>query len=195
MKRVILVHGWEATPKSDFFPWLKKELDKRKIWAYFPNMPNTNEPEIKAWIGFLKKKIKEEELDKDTILIGHSIGCQAILRFLEILPKKVKIKRVILVAPWVKKDKKTIKALKEEGEQVFEIARPWIETSIDWKKIRNHCKDFVCIFSDNDPYVPLSNKKLFEEMLNAHTIVLHNKSHFNEGAGIFKFPEILQFIK
>src|SRR3990167_1450728 len=100
MKRVYLIHGWEATSKSDFFPWLKYELEKKNIWSYFPDMPNTDEPKIEEWIGFLKKNIKE--LDEDTIFIGHSIGAQGVLRFLETLPDKTNVKRVILVAPWLK---------------------------------------------------------------------------------------------
>ena len=193
MKRVILVHGWEATSKSDFFPWLKKELDKKKVWNYFPDMPNTGEPEINEWVGFLKKNIKN--IDEETILIGHSIGCQAVLRFMETLPAKVKIKKVILLAPWIKFDKKREQALREEGEEVWEIARQWIETPIDWEKVKSHCKNFLCIFSDNDPYVSLLNKEIFGKELNAKSIILHNKYHFNEGNGIRKLPEILEFLE
>lgn len=189
MKRVYLVHGWGATSKSDFFPWLKKELEKKKIWSYFPDMPNTEEPKIKEWIGFLKKNIKE--IDKETIFIGHSIGCQAVLRFLEILPSSVKIKKVILVAPWMHLDEKTIE---EEGEEVREVARPWMETPINWEKIKSHCKEFICIFSSNDPYVPISNKDLFKEKLNAKSITLNNRHHFDMGNGIFELPEILKYL-
>ncbi|MEK6829338.1 MAG: alpha/beta fold hydrolase, partial [Nanoarchaeota archaeon] len=173
MKKVILVHGWEATSKSDFFPWLKKELDKGKIWSYFPDMPNSEEPKIEEWIPFLKKNIKK--IDNETILIGHSIGCQAVLRYLETLPKNAKVKRCIFIAPWMKLDEETIK---EEGEEVIEIAKPWMKTPINWEKVKSHCTDFVCIFSDNDPYVPLSNKEFFKIRLNAKSIVLHNRYHF-----------------
>ena len=190
MKKVILVHGWEATSKSDFFPWLKKELDKGKIWSYFPDMPNSEEPKIEEWIPFLKKNIKK--IDNETILIGHSIGCQAVLRYMETLPKNVKIDRCILIAPWMKLDEETIK---EEGEEVVAIAKPWMETPINWEKVKSHCRDFICIFSDNDPYVPLSNKKLFKENLNAKPIILHNRHHFDGGNGIKKLPEILKFLK
>src|SRR3990172_10409510 len=187
MKKIILVHGWEATSKSDFFPWLKGELNKRKIWNYFPNMPNTEEPRIHEWIPFLQKNINNKELGKDTIIIGHSIGCQAVLRYMETLPKNVKIDRCILLAPWMKLDEETIN---EEGDEVVEIAKPWMETPIDWKKIKVHCNNFICIFSDNDPYVPLSNKELFREKLNAKLVVLHDKYHFDMGHGILKLPEI-----
>ena len=188
--RVFLVHGWGGTSKSDFFPWLKKELENKNIWNYFPDMPNNSKPKIEEWIGFLKKKIKPEELNEETIFIGHSIGCQAVLRFLQTLPSEVKIKKVIFVAPWMKLDEETIR---EEGEEVMEIAKPWMETPIEWKKVKSHCKDFLCIFSDNDPYVPLSNKELFKKGLNAKSIVLNNRHHFDEGNGIKELPEILEF--
>ena len=190
MKKVYLVHGWEATSKSDFFPWLKKELEKRKIESYFPDMPNTEKPKINEWIGFLKKNIRA--INNDTIFIGHSIGCQAVLRFLETLPAEIKVKRVILVAPWMHLDRQTIE---EEGEEVIAIAKSWMETLIDWKKVKNHCDNFICIFSDNDPYVPLSNLKLFKEKLNAKCLTLKNRHHFNEGNDIFELPEILKFIE
>jgi predicted alpha/beta hydrolase family esterase len=31
MKRVIIIHGWEASPESNWFPWLKNELEKKGI--------------------------------------------------------------------------------------------------------------------------------------------------------------------
>ncbi len=190
MKKVIVIHGWDATSKSDFFPWLKKELSKRKIKAYFPDMPNNSEPKISEWIPFLIKNFSKD-IGKETILIGHSIGCQAVLRFLETLPRDIKLKKVILVAPWMELDMETIM---EEGEEVVEIAKSWMETPIDWEKVKNHCNDFVCIFSDNDPYVPLSNKELFKNRLNSKSIVLHNRYHFDEGHGILELPEILNFL-
>lgn len=186
MKKIIIVHGWDATSKSDFHPWLKKELNERKIWNYFPNMPNTSEPKINEWVPFLKKNIKK--INNETIIVGHSIGCQAVLRLLETLPDNIQINKCILIAPWMHLDKQT---LEEEGEGIVAIARPWMETPIEWKKIRNHCNNFICIFSDNDPDVPLSNEKLFKEKLNAKIIVLHNKYHFDEGSGIYELPELL----
>ena len=190
MKRVYLIHGWGGTSKSDFFLWLKNELGEKGIWNYFPDMPNTDEPRIGEWIEFLKKNIKE--IDGDTILIGHSIGCQAVLRFLETLPVGIKVKKVILVAPWLKLDEQKIKS---EGEGVWEIAKPWIETPINWKKIKSHCSAFVCIFSDNDQYVSLDTKEIFRSKLNAKVVILKNRYHFDEGHGIKKLPEILKYIK
>ena len=52
---------------------------------------------------------------------------------------------------------------------------------------------FVAIFSDNDPFVPLSEEKLFKSELGAQIIVLHGKGHLQQEHDVFILPEILPF--
>ena len=59
-----------------------------------------------------------------------------------------------------------------------------METPIDWNKIKKHTSKFVCILSDNDPYVPLSNAELFKEKLNAKIIIEKNKGHYTAGDNV-----------
>ncbi|MFH1585193.1 MAG: alpha/beta hydrolase [archaeon] len=142
-------------------------------------MPNPDEPEIDAWVGKLKEIVNNP--NKETYFIGHSVVCQWVLRYLETLDSKVKIGGVIFIAPWMKLDEKTIE---EEGEEVVEMARPWVETPIDWDKVKSHEGKFVCPLSDNNPYVPLSNKELFEERLGAKIIIEHGKGHYDSDSSI-----------
>ena len=59
MKKVYLVHGWGGSDSSEgWFGWIKGELKKRKIELIAFNMPNTNEPKIDEWVGFLKNNVK-----------------------------------------------------------------------------------------------------------------------------------------
>ena len=88
--------------------------------------------------------------------------------------RKIKISGILLIAPWMELDKETIK---EEGEEVKEIARPWMETPIDLKN-KNKNKKYNSDFSDDDYFVPFSQKDLFEKELNAKIIVEHNMGHF-----------------
>jgi len=188
MKKVYLIHGWGGSDSSEgWFGWLKEESKKLGIKVISFNMPNTDEPKIEEWIGFLKENAKD--LDEETYFVGHSVGCQAILRYLEILDFGIKIGGVVFVAPWMELDKNTIE---EEGEEVVEIARPWMETPIDFDKIKEHTNNFLCILSDNDPYVPLNNKEFFEEKFNAKLIIKNDEEHFNETE---KIPEILEFVR
>ena len=188
MKRAFLIHGWDGNPEEPMLKWIKNSLENKKFEVSVPEMPNADKPEIKSWI----KKIKEiaKPLNKEDIFIGHSVGCQAFLRYLETINQQ--IGKVILIAPWMYLDKNTIE---EEGEEVIEIAKPWMETPIDWRKIKENCDDFVAIFCDNDPYVPLFNVDVFGKNLNAKILILKNRGHFDPSSNIDKLPELLDFIK
>ena len=178
MKRVIIIHGWGGGPEGGWFDWLKNELPSSEWEIDAPQMPDTDEPKIDAWVSKLKEVVGE--VDEDTYFIGHSIGCQTILRFLETLKEDKKIGGAIFVAGWF-----SLKGL-EEGED--EIAKPWIETPIDFEKIKKQINKSTAIFSDNDPYVPLSNTKIFKQELSSKIIIENKKEHFNE---VIKFPNVL----
>lgn len=185
MKKVYIIHGWRGYPKEGWFPWLKKELEKRGFNVHIPKMPDADTPNIKNWINFINKNVKD--LDKETIFIGHSIGCQAILRFLEL--KKEKIGGAVFLAGWFN--------LTEEATPTQEemlIAQPWIEEPINFKKIRKNLKKVIAIFSDNDPYVKLDNKGIFEKELNAKIIIEHNKHHLGGEANIKRLSSVLKAI-
>lgn len=189
MKTAVIVHGWDGGPNEPMLQWIKAELEKRGYEVSAPEMPDTANPVIEAWVGKLKEVIKEP--NEEILLVGHSIGCQALLRYIETLPAETRVGELILIAPWMELDMNTIK---EEGEEVIEIARPWMETPIDFPKIKSIVSKTVAIFSDNDPYVPLSQKDLFEKELGAQIIIEHDKVHFNPGAGISELPSILNFV-
>jgi len=171
MKRLFIIHGWEGSADEPFYQNLKKELGE-KGWEVFPlAMPNPGRPKIEEWIPFLADNVKE--VDEETYFYGHSIGSQTILRYLMGLKDGEKIGGVIFTAGWV--HLKGLDTPEEEGSE--EIVKPWIENKLDWGKIRSHCGKFIAIFSDNDPWVPLSDKDIFEEKLGAKIIVEHDKDH------------------
>ena len=187
MKRAIIVHGWSGSPKHGWKPWLKTELESAGFEVKIPFMPDPDYPKINLWVAYLEKLIPNP--DKDTFLIGHSIGCQTVLRFLDKQPKETKVAGVILVAPWTKL---TEEALEEEGSK--EIAQPWINTPIDWQNVKEKSQNFTAIFSDNDPYVTLSQSDIFKEKLEAKIIIEKNKGHFSGEDGVNTLPSVLQCV-
>ena len=90
MKRVFIIHGWGGKP-AGWLLWLKEELGKKGFEASTLEMPNSEKPEIEEWVGYLSEQAGE--VDKDTYFVGHSIGCQTILRFLEKLPEDKTMQR------------------------------------------------------------------------------------------------------
>lgn len=184
--RVFIVHGWEGYPQEGWFPWLKKELEKKKCAVRVLRMPNTETPKIDEWVPFLAKNIGVP--DKNTFLVGHSIGGQTILRYLETLPKGKEIGGAVFVAGWVTLEPTH---LQEEGPAVVEIAHPWLATPLHWDKIRMHCPEFIAIFSDSDPYVSPENADVFKDKLGAKIILEHNKGHFSGSDRVKQLPSAL----
>ena len=164
-RRVFIIHGWDGSPNEILHQLLKEKFSNQGFEVYIPKMPNSTKPKINEWINKIKEIVKTP--NENIYFIGHSIGCQGVLRYLETITNKVG--KIILIAPWMHLDKNTIE---EEGEEVWEIARPWMETPINWKKVKRHCNSFISIFSGDDPYVPLSNANLFKKNLNAQIIIL-----------------------
>lgn len=185
MKQIYLIHGWGGSPKSEaWFKWLSEESKERNYKLIIPEMPNTNNPKINEWINKLKDIIKPDE---NTYLIGHSIGCQAIMRYIEKLPKEIKFNGIIFIAGWFN----LLESAYESNEEK-NIAKPWLEIPINVEKVKQHSEKILAIFSDDDPCVPLSDSEIFKEKLGAKIIIKKNEEHFNDTN---KIEEILNFIK
>jgi len=178
MKKIILVHRWDGKPESDWYPSVSESLKSEGFEVQIPEMPNTSEPKIEEWVNKLKEVVPNP--DKETIFIGHSMGCQTIMRYLEQLDKKVKMGKIIFVAPWF-----NLQNL--ENNESESIAKPWIETPIDFDRVKAHLTNLTTIFSDNDPWVSLSDKEIFKNILDAKIIVEHDKGHFTSEDNITEF--------
>lgn len=185
MKKIYIIHGWTGAPDGSWFPWLKEELERKGYAVEIPTMPETDEPVISAWVSHLENIVGD--IDENIYFVGHSIGCQAILRYFEKLPQGEKAGGAIFVAGWL-----TLTNLKNDEEK--SIAKPWLENPINFERVKEKAKRFVAIFSDNDKFVPIENEKFFREKLGAETIVFHNMGHFSEDDGFRELPQILDTI-
>lgn len=186
MKRAFIIHGWGGNPEEGWFPWLKKELETKGFKVLIPAMPNTEEPKIETWVPFLSQLVGIP--DPNTFFVGHSIGCQAIIRYLEILPEGVKIGGAVFVAGFY-----NLRGLETEEEK--RIAGPWVNTPLNDDKIRKTVNKAVAIFSDNDPFVLPENQTSWKERVGAKIIVEHNKGHFNEeDPAVYELPSALEAV-
>ncbi len=184
-KRAFIIHGWGGYPEEAWFPWLKQELESRGFEVQVPAMPDSDTPVIETWVSFLSKLIGD--LDEKTYLIGHSIGCQAILRYLERLPENVRVAKAVFVAGWF-----TLQGLETKDEE--RIAEPWLEQPINLEKVRAHIQENTAIFSDDDPFVPLIDKDIFSEKLQSKIVIEHAKGHLSTEHGITVLPSVLQAV-
>lgn len=178
MKTAVIVHGWGANSTSNWFFWLAEELKDNNFKVIVPDFPNTQTPQLVEWLKHFKKKVK---IDKDTILIGHSLGVPLILRFLEKLPKGKKIKAAFLISGF------------ERSLGVRETDN-FVVKPFNWEKIRNSCDKFIVINSDNDPYIPISIAEDLAKSLKTHLIIEPNAGHINAPGGYLSYPRLLNMI-
>jgi len=181
-----MVHGWGGSSEDNWFPWLTARLEEKGIKVKTFDMPDTDNPKIEEWVGHLRENIPSDEIDEQTYFIGHSIGCQTILRFLEKLHRDKKTGGCIFVAPF-------FKLLNQSPEELL-IAHPWENTPIDFGRVLSHCDNFLAFFSDDDEEVSLEESNKFKEKLGAKVIIEKNKGHFDGEVQERILEETLKFL-
>ena len=180
MRRVFIVHRWYGTPKTDWYLDTKQELEKKGLLVDVLKMPHTSRPTEKDWVKHLAASIGAPT--EHTYLIGHSAGVMTILRYLENLRKGEKIGGCVLVAGWI--DNLGYKELSN-----------FFTKPINWAKIMEHCKRFVVVDSDNDPYVKMYHGEAFKKHLKARRITEHSKGHMDDDSRIKKLPSVVRAIE
>lgn len=166
MKRIIIVHGWAGSPDDNWLPWLKLELEKLGYSVIAPVMPDSYHPIIENWVNKLAEVVGVP--DAETYLIGHSIGCQTIMRYLETV--NTPIGGALFVAGWF-----NLENLETDEEK--RLAEPWIKTPIDTNKIKSVLPKSTLVISDNDDYGAFEeNKQKFGEFV-TKTVVLPQAEH------------------
>src|SRR3989344_2158715 len=178
----VIVHGSpsksekEKTYDKHWIPWIKKELEKRKIKTYTPLMPTAWEPKYNEW----KKEIEKLDINEESILIGHSAGGGFLVRWLG--ETKKRIGKLILVAP----------AIMHSGN--YEPLRDLLKFEIN-KSTKDNIRETIIFYSDNDSAGILKSVDIFSQYLDVKPIQLKNKGHFTlEDMKTEQFPELLDEI-
>jgi leucyl-tRNA synthetase family protein len=132
----VLLHGFNGSNEGIFFPWLKQELNKRKVKVVCPNLPNANNPTEDEQVEYV---LKTCEFNANTILFGHSLGAVVALKVLEKL--NTKIAGVVLAGGFTHPNFK-------DNPRLFEKSFSW---QFDFNKIKSNIK-FVKILNDPTDY-------------------------------------------
>lgn len=181
-----MIHGSYGNPKENWFPWLKKELEKSGHTVFVPEFPTPENQSLENWMKKFNKYI--QMVNEDSIFIGHSLAPAFILSVLEKLNIVKPVKACFFVAGFV--GKLSVKDFKDLNE----INSTFTEKNFNWEKIKNNCEKFILYHSDNDPYVPLEKAKELSEKLGCELKIIKGAGHFNKKAGYTKFETLLKDI-
>ena len=112
MRTAIILHGKpsredyfnvereDAQSNAHWLPWIQRQLLLNGILTQALELPEPYEPVYENW----KLVFERFDVNKDTILIGHSCGAGFLIRWLS--ENKVNVGKVALVAPWLDPDHK-----------------------------------------------------------------------------------------
>lgn len=173
MVKIVFVPGnGGSTTQDNWFPSVKTELESFGLEVIAETFPDADLARESYWIPFLRDNIK---VDHETILVGHSSGAIAAMRFAEQYP----ILGSVLVGAY-----HTDLGMETEKLSGY-FSRPW-----EWEKIRKHQQWISLFASDDDPWVPIEEARYLHERLNCEYHEYINQGHF--GGDYFKkeFPEL-----
>ncbi|MDX8430450.1 MAG: alpha/beta hydrolase [Candidatus Algichlamydia australiensis] len=173
MKKVVFVPGnGGATTADNWFPNLKKDLENAGIQVIAKEFPDPILARESYWFPHL---INELKVDKDTLLVGHSSGAIAAMKFAE----NHQIWGSILIGAY-----HTDLGMENEKKSGY-FDSPW-----DWKKIRANQKKIVLFASQDDPWVPIEHPRHIHKMLACEYHEFTDQGHF--GGDYYKesFPEL-----
>lgn len=171
--KAMIVHGNGGSLITDnWFAYAKDELENLGLDVVAENMPDPELARKEFWIPFMESK----ELGDDAVLIGHSSGAVAILKYLE----THKCKLAILVGVYSSH-------LGDENEKLSQ----YFDDEWNWDEIKNNADKIIVFASKDDPYIPISEPQSIKEKVNAEYHEYLDEGHFGSDVGKSEFPEII----
>lgn len=174
--KIYIIHGYTASSDEHWYPWLENALLDIGIQCERLTMPNSHNPIPEEWLAHLEQHIK---IDEKTVLVGHSLGCIAILNF---LAQKQQYPAGIILVSGFYQPLHTIPELTVFTDYYATLSPP---TDIN----------SIVISALDDQIVPHSYSDALAQHLNANYIRLKKGGHFLDREGWEEFPLVLETIK
>jgi len=178
--KIIILPGNGVTDfdSTHWYGWLRDKLNRLGFNVIGQDMPDHELARKDIWLPHIKNKF---QAGKDTIIIGHSSGGVATLRYLETSP---------LMGAIVIGVNHTDLGYQEKKQSGY-FDTPW-----QWEKIKSNAKWLVQFCSQDDPYIPIKEPRFIHEKLNSEYHEYTNRGHFgSEHTNDPKFPELIEVIK
>lgn len=170
--KAIFIHGNGGCTAGDIWlPWLERELTALGLLVINRTFPDNVKARARIWLPFLESL----GADEHTILVGHSSGAVAAMRYAE----SHRLLGSVLVGV-------CHTDLGDSGEAASGYYRaPW-----RWREIREH-QEWIAIFnSTDDPHIPIAEPRFVAAQLGCSYFEFNDRGHFGDSP----LPEVLDFI-
>lgn len=178
MANFIFIHSTGGNPDECFYPWLRKQLEKKGHKVYSPFFPTPLGQTLDNWMREFEPY--RQYVNEETVFVGRSIGPAFILRLLE--KPKVRIKAAFLVCGFC-----SDLGIHEFGP----LIRTFVDKPFKWGRIKANCKKFFVYNADNDDFVPIEKAEELAKNLGTEALIVKDAGHFT----FKKFPGLLKDIE
>lgn len=173
MKAILIPGNGGGSPTDNWFPYLERELSMRGVRVINVQFPDAILARKEYWLPFIEKL----GADEHTVLIGHSSGAVAAMRYAE----THKIMGSVLVG-----------ACYTDLGYDTEKQSGYYDTSWDWKAIKNNQQWIIQFSSSDDPWIPIEQAQYIHAQLDTEYYEYIDRGHFGGDKEVKEFPELIE---
>jgi len=177
MQIMIVPGNGNADMSEIWFPSVTRELRAREFDVIAKNMPDPDVARKQFWLPFIHEQLHGDE---NAILIGHSSGAIAILRYLE----EHRALGAVLIGTY----HSDLNDEKEKMSGYFD--EPW-----HWDTIMKNVKWIIQFASTDDPYIPIEEARYVRDHLHSEYYEYTDQGHFSSEVNKTEFPELVTAIQ
>jgi hypothetical protein len=174
MPKAILIHGNGGGTAGDIWlPAVERGLRDLGLDVINHTFPDNVKARARYWLPHLELL----DADEQTILIGHSSGAVAAMRYAE----THRLLGSILVG-----------VCHSDLGDPFEAASGYYDAPWHWSRIRDN-QEWIAIYgSTDDPHIPIAEPRFVAAQLGCSYFEFTDRGHFVDSR---EFTEIVQFVK
>lgn len=178
-----IIHGSFGSPFSNWFPWLRNEIEQRNLIVYTPDFPSgVGYQNYENWEKLFEVYVQAGLINENTVIFAHSIAPVFVSKFL--VTHKLKIKKLVFVCGF-----NNYLGINDEYDNVNETM--YFDNLED---VKQYADEIICFYSDNDPYVKYNVEKSFADDVATKQIIIKDGGHLNSETGYSEFKELLEYL-
>ena len=172
--KAIFIHGNGGCTAGDIWlPWLERELTALGVDVINETFPDNIKARARVWLPHLEALGANEH----TILIGHSSGAVAAMRYAE----THRLLGSILVG-----------VCHTDLGDAFEAASGYYQAPWQWQRIRDNQQWIAVYSSSDDPLIPIAEPRFVAAQLKCSHFEFTDRGHFIDSR---QFPEIVDLVR
>lgn len=172
IKAILIPGNGGATMQDGWLPYARHGLEGVGLEVVAKNFPDPILARERYWIPFLRDELKADEY---SILIGHSSGALAAMRYTE----QQQVHGSVLVC-----------ACHTDLGEANEKASGYFDHLWEWGRMREHQHWIIQFASADDPYIPIDEARYVHAQLHTEYYEYDDRGHF-----MFPyFPELISMV-